>query len=176
MFCLSSDFGNWVSHTFCHSLKNAQTPRTCPCYHFKLTCLFLLCTCPTPFLSPSYTILNGKIELEWKSKLSNYYNWLGTCSRVVMGPTQWHTDHRFNPRGWVKNSQVHLLCKECIVHRKLLFVCTNNDKDNFCRKLSREVLLDFLWMHLFGPAMFICQSIHHFLFPTQPFTGMSWLS
>ena len=27
------------------------------------------------------------------------------------------------PRGWAKSSQVHLLCKECIVHRKLWFVC-----------------------------------------------------
>ena len=25
--------------------------------------------------------------------------------------------HRFNPRGRAKSSQVHLLCKECIVHR-----------------------------------------------------------
>ena len=119
MFCLSTDFGNWVSHTFCHSLKNAQTPRTCPCYHFKLTCLFLLCTRPTPF----FQLYNFKWPIlgwNWNSKLSNYYNWLGTCSRVVMGSTQqWHRDHRLNHRGWAKSSQVHLRCKECIVHRKL---------------------------------------------------------
>ena len=60
--------------------------------------------------------------MEWKSKLSNYYNWLGICSRVVMGSTQWHKDHRFNHLGWAKSSVVHLLCKECIVHGKLWLV------------------------------------------------------
>ena len=43
-------------------------------------------------------------------------------SVVAMGSAQWHTDHRFNPRGWAKSLQVHLLCKECIVHRKLWLV------------------------------------------------------
>ena len=120
MFCLSTDFGNWVSHTFCHSLKNAQTWRTCPCYHFKLTCSFSLCTRPPLFCPPVIQFWMEKFELKWKSKLSNYYNWLGICGIVVMGSTQqWHRDHRLNHRGWAKSSQVHLRCKECIVHRKL---------------------------------------------------------
>ena len=63
-----------------------------------------------------------KFELEWKTKLSNYYNWLCICSIVVIGSTRWHTDNRFNLRGLAKSSLVHLLCKECIVHGKLWLV------------------------------------------------------
>ena len=64
--------------------------------------------------------LRKKVLLIFKSiswKISN----LQYC--LFMGATQWHADHRF--RGWAKSSQVHLLCKECIVHRKLWFVCTS---------------------------------------------------
>ena len=40
-------------------------------------------------------------------------------------PTHCTKSPRFNPRGWPKGSQVHLLCKESIVHRApLWFLCT----------------------------------------------------
>ena len=44
------------------------------------------------------------------------------ASQSAIGPL--HQSHTFNPREWAKSSQVHLLCKECIVHRKLWFVLT----------------------------------------------------
>ena len=54
--------------------------------------------------------------------------WLDTFVIVVIGSSQWHTDHhRFNPRWWAKSLRitfVHLLCKKCIVHRELWTVCT----------------------------------------------------
>ena len=51
--------------------------------------------------------------------------WDDTFSIVVMGSDQWQIDHRFNSSGSTKSSQVHFICKKCIVHRKLWFVCTN---------------------------------------------------
>ena len=33
---------------------------------------------------------------------------------VLLDSAQWHTDQRFNPRGWAKSPQVHILCKECM--------------------------------------------------------------
>ena len=45
-----------------------------------------------------------------------------------MGFSQWHTDHRFNPKGWAKGSKLHWVCKECIAHRKLWVVFTGEVK------------------------------------------------
>ena len=52
--------------------------------------------------------------------------WDDTFSEVVVGSDQWHTDHRFSSSGSTKSSQVHFICKKCIVHRKLWFVCTGS--------------------------------------------------
>ena len=50
----------------------------------------------------------------------------------------------FAPRGWTQSSQVHLFCKECIVHRKLWFVCTGNIK-SYCLDLPNNWNLVIGW-------------------------------
>ena len=57
-----------------------------------------------------------------------------------------HQSHRFNPRGWPERSQVHLLCKECILHREpLLFVCTGCQQCQQCKQLTARCYFHLWW-------------------------------
>ena len=75
-----------------------------------------------------------------------------------MGSAQWHrTSHREN------NSHVHLLCKECIVHRELWLACTlysNPRKKIFQISLAQVGLI---WL------------LSHPLLPFSPFPCLLWV-
>ena len=61
---------------------------------------------------------------------------LGTFCAVVMGSAKWHTDHKFNPRGWAKSSQVH--CDLCIL-KKLVFFTIN--RTGIFLNIARRIFL-----------------------------------